>query len=50
MSKNISKVLVIGDVCLDRFIEGSVERISPEAPVPIFKYSNEKSILDVLAM
>ncbi|HEV8515915.1 MAG TPA: bifunctional ADP-heptose synthase, partial [Cyclobacteriaceae bacterium] len=29
------KVLIIGDVMLDSYIWGSVERISPEAPVPI---------------
>ena len=29
------KVLVIGDVMLDAYIYGAVERISPEAPVPI---------------
>jgi len=30
-------VLVIGDVMLDRFIDGSVSRISPEAPVPVLE-------------
>ncbi len=29
------KILVIGDVILDKYIQGSVYRISPEAPVPI---------------
>ena len=29
------RILVIGDVMLDRFIWGSVSRISPEAPVPV---------------
>src|SRR6478736_3920371 len=29
------KVLIIGDVMLDSYIWGAVERISPEAPVPI---------------
>ena len=29
------KVLVIGDVGVDRYTHGLVERISPEAPVPI---------------
>ena len=28
-------VLVLGDVMLDRFVYGAVERISPEAPVPV---------------
>ena len=29
------KVLVIGDVMLDEYIEGNADRISPEAPVPV---------------
>lgn len=37
------KILLIGDVCLDIFIEGRVTRISPEAPVPVFSYLHEKS-------
>lgn len=31
------KVLVVGDVMLDQYLWGSVERISPEAPVPVVK-------------
>jgi len=34
-SFNSLKVLIIGDVMLDSYIWGAVERISPEAPVPI---------------
>ena len=30
------KILVIGDSCVDKFIYGSVDRICPEAPVPVF--------------
>src|SRR5271170_3538434 len=30
-----ARVLVLGDVMLDRFVYGSVERISPEAPIPV---------------
>lgn len=29
------RIAVIGDIILDRYIRGSVERISPEAPIPI---------------
>jgi D-beta-D-heptose 7-phosphate kinase/D-beta-D-heptose 1-phosphate adenosyltransferase len=29
------RVLVLGDLMLDRFVYGSVERISPEAPIPV---------------
>jgi rfaE bifunctional protein kinase chain/domain len=32
-----ARVLVVGDVMLDEYIWGSVERISPEAPVPVVK-------------
>ena len=32
---NSLNVLIIGDVMLDSYIWGAVERISPEAPVPI---------------
>ena len=39
------KILVIGDLMLDKFIFGSVERISPEAPVPIVKYKGAKHML-----
>lgn len=39
MSKR-KKFLVVGDIMLDEFIYGSVKRISPEAPVPILKYSH----------
>jgi rfaE bifunctional protein kinase chain/domain len=34
-NKKDSFVLVVGDVAIDRFVFGSVERISPEAPVPV---------------
>lgn len=30
-----ARVVVLGDVMLDRFVYGSVERVSPEAPVPV---------------
>jgi D-beta-D-heptose 7-phosphate kinase/D-beta-D-heptose 1-phosphate adenosyltransferase len=33
------KVLVVGDIMLDRYIHGEVERISPEAPVPIIRHA-----------
>ena len=39
------RVLCIGDVMLDRFIYGAVDRISPEAPVPVLRYSREASML-----
>ncbi|MBU1629358.1 MAG: hypothetical protein KKH06_04690, partial [Gammaproteobacteria bacterium] len=30
-----AKVLVVGDVMLDRYFHGDIHRISPEAPVPV---------------
>ncbi len=30
-------ILVVGDVMLDRYLEGAAERISPEAPVPVLR-------------
>ena len=30
-----ARILVLGDVMLDRFVYGAVERISPEAPIPV---------------
>lgn len=35
------RVLVVGDLILDRFLYGSVERISPEAPVPVVDIERE---------
>lgn len=35
------RVLVVGDVMLDRFIVGRVTRISPEAPVPVVQFQAE---------
>ncbi|MFA7328517.1 MAG: PfkB family carbohydrate kinase [Candidatus Ratteibacteria bacterium] len=37
------KILVIGDVMLDRYLFGRVERISPEAPVPVFVPEREET-------
>ena len=42
--KNLS-ILCIGDIMLDKFYYGDVERISPEAPVPVFQIKNEKLML-----
>ena len=38
------RVLVVGDVMLDRYLEGDVRRISPEAPVPVLTVGEEKSV------
>jgi len=33
------RILVVGDIMLDRYISGEVDRISPEAPVPILRHA-----------
>ena len=34
-------LLVIGDLMLDHFVVGAVDRISPEAPVPVVRFDHE---------
>ena len=34
-------VLVVGDVMLDKYVWGEVERISPEAPVPVLRTARQ---------
>ncbi|MDR2668604.1 MAG: PfkB family carbohydrate kinase, partial [Desulfovibrio sp.] len=36
------RVLVVGDVMLDRYLSGEAARISPEAPVPVVRVENER--------
>ena len=40
-----SRVFVLGDVMLDRFVYGRVERVSPEAPIPVLHFQSEKAML-----
>lgn len=35
------KILVFGDIIFDRYVFGTVDRISPEAPIPVVKVNNE---------
>ena len=37
-----AKVLVVGDAMLDRYWYGAVDRISPEAPVPVVKINKRE--------
>ena len=37
-----AKLLVIGDVMLDRYWHGTASRISPEAPVPVVQVGNQE--------
>jgi len=51
ISKNLvqslknGSVLVVGDIMLDRYIEGDITRISPEVPIPILDRQNERCML-----
>ncbi|WP_135467097.1 bifunctional D-glycero-beta-D-manno-heptose-7-phosphate kinase/D-glycero-beta-D-manno-heptose 1-phosphate adenylyltransferase HldE [Crenalkalicoccus roseus] len=38
------RILVLGDVMLDRFLYGEVERISPEAPVPVVRLRESRAM------
>lgn len=38
------KILVVGDLMLDKYIHGAVERISPEAPVPVVRVARERQV------
>lgn len=40
-----TRILVIGDICLDRFIRGDVTRISSEAPIPVMVARQENRML-----
>ena len=40
-----AKVLCVGDVMLDKFLHGEIERISPEAPVPVFRLTSTREML-----
>lgn len=40
-----TSVLCVGDVMLDRFVYGSVDRISPEAPIPVLAVQRESAML-----
>lgn len=38
------RIVIIGDLMLDRYVTGTVARISPEAPVPVVKVDSERAI------
>jgi D-glycero-beta-D-manno-heptose-7-phosphate kinase len=38
------RILVVGDLMLDRYVFGSVTRISPEAPVPVLRVTGERAV------
>lgn len=39
------RVLILGDVMVDHYVVGSIERISPEAPVPVLQVTDERWVL-----
>jgi D-beta-D-heptose 7-phosphate kinase/D-beta-D-heptose 1-phosphate adenosyltransferase len=38
------RIVVVGDLMLDQYIHGAVERISPEAPVPVVRVQRERQV------
>ena len=44
-----ARVLVVGDAMLDRYWHGSVDRISPEAPVPVVSVTREEERIGAAA-
>ena len=40
-----TRVFLVGDIMLDRYVFGKINRISPEAPVPIFLAKSSKEVL-----
>ena len=40
-----SRVLCVGDVMLDHYVYGAVERVSPEAPIPVLRVEREEKTL-----
>src|SRR3989442_11940672 len=39
------RVVVVGDLMVDRYVRGAVSRISPEAPVPIVHLHSEDAVV-----
>jgi len=39
------RVLIVGDLILDRYVTGEVERISPEAPIPVLAARHSQELL-----
>ncbi len=40
-----ARVLVLGDVMLDRYVSGSASRLSPEAPIPVLRPASSRATL-----
>ena len=39
------RILLLGDIMLDKYVYGDIERISPESPVPVLRHKEEKNML-----
>lgn len=39
------RVLVVGDIILDEYLDGDAARISPEAPVPVLRFTAQQAVL-----
>ena len=39
------RVLIVGDLILDRYVSGDVRRISPEAPIPVLAARHDENRL-----
>ena len=44
-TNKLPKILVVGDLMIDKYLWGSSERISPEAPVPVININHENEVL-----
>ena len=40
-----ARILCVGDVMLDHYVYGRVERVSPEAPIPVLRVEREQKSL-----
>src|SRR5688572_32813918 len=40
-----ARIVLVGDLMLDRYLYGNAERLSPEAPVPVLHYQREETRL-----
>lgn len=39
-----TKIVIVGDVMIDRYLEGQVKRVSPEAPVPVLRVHGSREV------
>ena len=39
------RIMLLGDIMLDKYVYGNINRISPEAPIPVLRHLKEKNML-----